>query len=120
MNSLRDRLINRITSDEMLSEISLTLPENHAPHILNLTLPSIKSETMLHYLSSEGIFVSSGSACSSNGGHVSSALTAYGRSSEDADSSIRVSFSASNTEDDIDALCEALTKGLEKLARIKR
>lgn len=120
MNSLRDRLINRITSDEMLSEISLTLPENHAPHILNLTLPSIKSETMLHYLSSEGIFVSSGSACSSNGGHVSSALTAYGRSSEDADSSIRVSFSASNTEDDVDALCEALTKGLEKLARIKR
>ena len=120
MNSLRDRLINRITSDEMLSEISLTLPENHAPHILNLTLPSIKSETMLHYLSSDGIFVSSGSACSSNGGHVSSALTAYGRSSEDADSSIRVSFSASNTEDDVDALCEALASGLEKLARIKR
>ena len=120
MNSLRDRLIERITTDVALSEISLTLPENHAPHILNLTLPSIKSETMLHYLSSEGIFVSSGSACSSNGGHVSSALTAYGRSSEDADSSIRVSFSASNTEDDVDALCEALARGLEKLARIKR
>ena len=120
MNSLRDRLIKRITTDEVLSEISLTLPENHAPHILNLTLPSIKSETMLHYLSSEGIFVSSGSACSSNGGHVSSALTAYGRSSEDADSSIRVSFSASNTEDDVDALCEALASGLEKLVRIKR
>ena len=120
MNSLRDRLIERITTDVALSEISLTLPENHAPHILNLTLPSIKSETMLHYLSSEGIFVSSGSACSSNGGHVSSALTAYGRSSEDADSSIRVSFSASNTEEDVDALCEALAKGLDKLARIKR
>ena len=120
MNSLRERLIERITTDVALSEISLTLPENHAPHILNLTLPSIKSETMLHYLSSEGIFVSSGSACSSNGGHVSSALTAYGRSSEDADSSIRVSFSASNTEEDVDALCEALAKGLEKLARIKR
>ena len=120
MNSLRDRLIERITTDVALSEISLTLPENHAPHILNLTLPSIKSETMLHYLSSEGIFVSSGSACSSNGGHVSSALTAYGRSSEDADSSIRVSFSASNTEEDVDALCEALAKGLDRLARIKR
>ena len=120
MSTLRDRLVEKISTDERLSEISLTLPENHAPHILNLTLPAIKSETMLHYLSSEGIFVSSGSACSSNGGHVSSALTAYGRSSEDADSSIRVSFSASNTEDDVDALCEALTKGLEKLARIKR
>ena len=75
---------------------------------------------MLHYLSSEGIYVSSGSACSSNGGHLSSALTAYGRSAEDADSSIRVSFSAANTEEDVDALVEALATGLEKLVRIKR
>jgi cysteine desulfurase len=120
MNNLRNRLVEKIASDERLSEISLTLPENHAPHILNLTLPAIKSETMLHYLSSEGIFVSSGSACSSNGGHLSSALTAYGRSSEDADSSVRVSFAPSNTEEDVDALCEALAQGLERLARIKR
>ena len=120
MNSLRERLIDRITTDERLSEISLTLPKNHAPHILNLTLPSIKSETMLHYLSSEGIYVSSGSACSSNGGHLSSALTAYGRSDSEADSSVRVSFSHNNTESDVDALVEALASGLSKLARIRR
>ena len=120
MNSLRERLIERITTDERLSEISLTLPKNHAPHILNLTLPSIKSETMLHYLSSEGIYVSSGSACSSNGGHLSSALTAYGRSDSEADSSLRVSFSHNNTESDVDALVEALASGLSKLARIRR
>ena len=120
MQSLRQRLVDKLASDERLSEISPTLPENHAPHILNLTLPAIKSETMLHYLSSEGIYVSSGSACSSNGGHLSSALTAYGRSGEDADSSIRISFSASNSEEDVDALVEALASGLVKLARIKR
>ena len=120
MNTLRDRLVEKISTDKRLSEISPTLPENHAPHILNITLPNIKSETMLHYLSSEGIFVSSGSACSSNGGHLSSALTAYGRTDEEADSSVRVSFSASNTEEDVDALCEALASGLQKLVRIKR
>ena len=120
MSALRQRLIDGIKNDERLSEISITLPKNHAPHILNLTLPNIKSETMLHYLSSEGIFVSSGSACSSNGGHLSSALTAYGRSEAEADSSIRVSFSASNTEDEVDALVEALAAGLVKLARIRR
>ena len=120
MQSLRERLVKCITTDERLAEISPTLPENHAPHILNITLPSIKSETMLHYLSSVGIFVSSGSACSSNGGHLSSALTAYGRSSEDVDSSIRISFSSRNTESDVDALVEALAEGLKKLARIKR
>lgn len=120
LKSLRERLVKCIATDERLAEISPTLPENHAPHILNITLPSIKSETMLHYLSSVGIFVSSGSACSSNGGHLSSALTAYGRSSEDADSSIRISFSHRNTEADVDALVEALAEGLKRLARIKR
>lgn len=120
MEKLRSRLIERLSSDDRLAQISPTLPENHAPHILNLTLPSIKSETMLHYLSSVGIYVSSGSACSSHGAHLSSALTAYGRSSEEADSSIRISFSKNNTQEDVDALADALAQGLERLARIKR
>ena len=120
MNALYERLTDRLANDERLSEISPTLPKNHAPHILNVTLPSIKSETMLHYLSSEGIFVSAGSACSSHGAHLSSALTAYGRSEAEADSSIRISFSKDNTEEDVDALVEALAEGLVKLARIKR
>lgn len=120
MSALRERLVGRLASDERLAELSPTLPKNHAPHILNVTLPGIKSETMLHYLSSEGIFVSSGSACSSNGGHLSSALTSYGRSDAEADSSIRISFSKDNTEEDVDALTEALAQGLTRLARIKR
>ena len=74
---------------------------------------------MLHFLSAEGIFVSSGSACSSNTAHKSSALIAYGRSESDADSSIRISFSPLNTADDVDALCEALKRGLTSLARIR-
>ena len=120
MSALRERLVDRLANDDRLCEISPTLPKNHAPHILNVTLPGIKSETMLHYLSSEGIFVSSGSACSSNGGHLSSALTSYGRSDAEADSSIRISFSKDNSEEDVDALTEALAQGLTKLARIKR
>lgn len=120
MSSLRTRLIERIKNDASLSEISITLPKNHAPHIINLTLPSIKSETMLHYLSSVGIFVSSGSACSSNSAGISSALTAYGRSAAEADTSIRVSFAPTSTEEEVDCLADALSAGLTKLARIKR
>lgn len=119
LDSLRSLLIEKITKSAPLSEISITLPENHAPHILNLTLPSIKSETMLHYLSSEGIYVSSGSACSSNSKHLSSALIAYGRSEAEADTSIRISFGVQNTEDDVEALCEALASGLQRLSRIR-
>lgn len=119
LESLRSELISRLTSDEALREISITNPKSHAPHILNITLPSIKSETMLHFLSADGIFVSSGSACSSNTGHKSSALLAYGRSIDEVDSSIRISFCPQNTKEDIDALCDALKRGLSRLARIR-
>ena len=117
--SLRDKLIEML-SEEPFSEISITRPPIHAPHILNITLPSIKSETMLHFLSSKDIYVSSGSACSSNSAHVSSALIAYGRSAEEADCSIRISFSHRNTEEELAVFCEALGEGLSRLARRRR
>lgn len=91
-----------------------------APHIINFTLPNIKSETMLHYLSGEGVFVSSGSACSSHSREPSRALTAFGLSAQDADCSIRVSLSAENTEADIDTFIERLHNGLCVLVRTKR
>lgn len=118
MNSLREYLIKKI-KDEGLDELSLTLPVSHAPHILNITLPQIKSETMLHYLSSFGIYVSSGSACSSNSKSPSSALISYGRSADEADWSIRVSFSHRNETKDVDMLVEKLKEGLKKLTRVR-
>ena len=119
MRSLRDYLIEKIKSTPALSEISITEPERSAPHILNITLPKIKSETMLHFLSSENIYVSSGSACSSNSQHKASALVAFGRSESEADTSIRISFSHDNEKEDIDKLCEALGRGILRLARIR-
>ncbi len=118
-SSLREYLISELSAREELAEISLTLPKNAAPHIVNITLPKIKSETMLHYLSSLGIYVSSGSACSSNGTHASSALTAFGRSAAEADTSIRISLSYHNTKEEIDALLLGLADGLKKLSRIR-
>lgn len=119
MDELRSYLICGIKNREALCGISTTEPLSHAPHILNITLPNIKSETMLHYLSSLGIYVSSGSACSSNSGHVSSALVAYGRTAAEADYSIRISLSARNSTEDIDELLSALESGISKLARVK-
>lgn len=117
--SLKNYLIEQIESKCELSEISITKPKASAPHIVNITLPKIKSETMLHYLSSLGIYVSSGSACSSNSAHTSSALTAFGRSSSEADTSIRISLSHRNTKEDIDCLIEGLISGLARLSRIR-
>ena len=91
-----------------------------APHVLSLTLPSIKSETMLNFLSSKGFCVSAGSACSSHSRHISSSLVGFGLSDAEADCTVRVSFSAYNTEDEVLALSEALREGIEHLVRIKR
>ena len=90
-----------------------------APHIVNITLPRIKSETMLHYLSSKGIFVSSGSACSSHSSSPSSALIAFGIDAKEADCSLRISLCPENTAEDANTLCKALTEGLNTLVRIK-
>jgi len=118
MEALRECTLRGVLDNPALSAVSVTLPPVHAPHILNITLPGIKSETMLHFLSAEGICVSSGSACSSHHAEVSSALVAFGRTASEADCSIRISFSYRNTEEDVQALLSALEKGLQKLARI--
>jgi cysteine desulfurase len=100
-------------------DVRINRPSEHVSHIINLTLPSIKSETMLHHLSADGIFVSSGSACSSHSSTPSGSLIAFGLPAKEADCSIRISLSPYNTKDDIDALCVSLKAGLERLVRIK-
>ena len=98
------------------------LPEHRAPHILSITLPRIKSQTMLGLLSAGGVCISSGSACSSNAKnrHVSSALVAFGLSEADADCTIRMSLCKDNTREDIDAFAELLASGINRLVKIKR
>ena len=101
--------------------ISLNLPKgNRAPHIVNLTLPDIKSETMLNHLSSKGIYVSSGSACSSHGHATSRALSAFGLAAEQADCALRISLCPQSTREEVDALCRALAEGVATLVRIHR
>ena len=83
------------------------------PYILNFSVEGIRSETMLHFLESKGIYVSSGSACSK--GARSRVLTAYGVPDDRADSALRVSFSAENTVEDVHALANAIAAGQQQL-----
>jgi cysteine desulfurase len=116
MTALRDHAAQRLSA----LELSLNIPQGErAPHIVNITLPNIKSETMLHFLSSREICVSSGSACSSHSGKTSRALIAFGLTEREADCTIRVSMGEYNTKDDIDALVSALKKGRETLIRMR-
>lgn len=116
---LSQKLIDEIANRESLHEVRVNLPARRAPHIVSITLPKIKSETMLHFLSARGIYVSSGSACSSHDTHTSPAIVAFGLSEAEADTTIRVSLGAHNTEADIDALLEGLEAGVRDLIRIR-
>ena len=95
------------------------LPENHTDAILNISLPGIKSETMLNYLSARDICVSAGSACSAHSHKKSAALAAFGVSPRDADCALRISLGDTNTEEDISALSASLADGIRSLQRMR-
>ena len=118
LSQLSRALLERLTADPRLAELRINRAERSVPHIFSITLPQIKSETMLHALSARGIYVSSGSACSSHGRHSTPALVAFGLSDRDADSTIRVSLSHRTTEDELSALCDALGELWPTLARV--
>lgn len=115
MRALHDRAVERVGE----LNIAVKTPVDCAPHIINLTLPGIKSETMLHHLDAKGICVSSGSACSSHARNLSRALIAFGCTEREVDCSLRVSLCPDNTEQDIDALVDGLKDGLTRLIHIK-
>lgn len=71
-------------------------PQNASPHILSMAVLPFRSEVLLHALSEKGVFVSSGSACSSHKGK-SPVLKNFGLSDREADSTVRLSFSGLNT-----------------------
>ena len=99
----------------VFDDIIINSPDDASPYILNFSAKGIRSETMLHHLASQNVFVSSGSACSKGGkSHV---LDALGLDADIADSAIRVSFSKNSTKEDVDMLLDALTLGLNTLQR---
>jgi len=117
LTDLRDYARTRLA----VLPITLNLPMGAcAPHIVNLTLPDIRSETMLHALSADGIYVSNGAACSSHGQKTHSPLLSFGLTQAQMESSIRVSFGRQNTREDVDALVESLARAIERLVRVKR
>lgn len=119
LSDLRAYLIDRVENTPELAEVRVNMPPVSAPHIVSLTMPGIKSETMLHFLSSRGIYVSSGSACSSHDQHLSSAMLAFGLSEREADATVRVSFGVQNTREEVDAFLSALAAGVSGLIRAR-
>ena len=116
MTVLRKRLEKGIVN--ALDNVRVNTPENAAPHILNISFGGVKSEVLLHSLEMQNIFVSSGSACSSHKKEPSFVLTEIGVPRKMIDGSIRFSLSEFSTEEQVDAVIDAVSKIVPRLRRL--
>lgn len=91
-----------------------------APHIVSVSFDNVRSEVLLHTLEDRNIFVSAGSACSSNKPAVSATLQAIKVKKEYLDSTVRFSFSTENTMDEVDYCLEVLGEIVPVLRRYTR
>lgn len=91
-----------------------------APQIVSVSIDGVRSEVILHELEDKKIYVSAGSACSSNKPAVSHTLTSIGLKKQLLDSTIRFSFSVHTTEEEIDYALEVLGEVIPRLRKYTR
>ena len=109
--------VNAVFAESSETESVAERVSRTAPHIVSVSFDSVRSEVLLHALEDYGIYVSSGSACSSNHPAISGTLTAIGVMKQYLDSTLRFSFSPETTAEDIDETVRALSELVPKLGR---
>lgn len=106
---------------EKISDVTFNGDEAFASKfVLNASFIGIKAEVLLHTLERYGIYVSTGSACSSHKPEPSPVLTAMGASKKEIDGAIRFSFDNSLNVEDINKTVEILAKEIPVLRKYSR
>lgn len=119
--TLKNTLIDGVTKIEGVTVNGVDLGvENTAPHVVSVSFEGVRSEVLLHALEDYNIYVSSGSACSSNHPALSGTLKAIHVKKELLDSTLRFSFSVNTTMEEIEYAISALNDILPKLRRFTR
>ncbi|CAG9623354.1 cysteine desulfurase family protein [Sutcliffiella rhizosphaerae] len=117
-NSLKSYCMTKLAEME---GVHINTPKVHtAPHIINFSVPGIKSEVLVHALGSKKIYLSTTSACSSRRKAPSKTLTAMGAPSSIADSSIRLSMSHRTTMDEIEMFLTELKSAIITIKDVTR
>lgn len=110
VSQLKAHLLGKIGGIE---NVTVNSPSDGSPYVINISAVGKRSEIMLHFLESKGIYVSSGSACSK--GQQSGVLGEFGISGKRADGAVRISITAQTTEGELDEFAEALAEGMTKI-----
>lgn len=112
VTALRDGFVKKLSA---LDGVVINSGADALPYIVNISLPGRPAEAVLNFLSSKGIYVSSGSACAK--GRRSPTLTAAGLESERVNSSLRISLSRFTTEDELDFCLEGIEEALRAIRK---
>ena len=94
--------------------------DDAAPHILNVSLPPVRSETMLHALEAKEIYVGMGSACSSHKQKISPVLESMHVPRSVAESALRFSLCPENTQEEMERTAQAVGQCYALLAKYQR
>ena len=118
--SLKDYFIDELSKIDNV-KINSKKGKESAPHIVSVSFIGVRSEVMLHTLEDRGIFVSAGSACSSNKQkNVSATLKGIGLKPEEIDSTIRFSFCYETTKEEIDYAVDVIKENIAMLRKYVR
>ena len=116
---LKDYFISQL---EQLEDVQVNSSKGResAPQIVSVSFRGVRAEVLLHALEDKQIYVSSGSACSSNKPGLSNTLVAIGLDKDLLDSTIRFSFCYDTTKEELDYAIEALKELLPVLRKYTR
>lgn len=116
MREIRDRLAARLT--ECIENIKINgSDEYNSGSVLNVSFIGIKAEILLHALETHGIYVSTGSACSSHKPQPSHVLTAMGLNKAEISGAVRFSFDDSISDEDIEVTAAAVEKEVSAIRK---
>ena len=107
MYEIKQRFIDEVTQIPGVTVNGKT-GRDSAPQIVSITIEDVRSEVMLHSLEEYGIYVSAGSACSSNKPAPSRTLQGIGLPKQKLESTIRISFCVNTTEEEVDYAVEKM------------
>lgn len=118
IEEIKSYFIKKVEKEIEYIHINSPLGKNHSPYILNISFEYVRGEVLLHYLEDDGIYVSTGSACSSKGVEKSHVLTELGLSDNQIEGAVRFCFSYKNTKEEIDYTIEILKSSVEEIREI--
>ena len=117
LTDLRDKLAKMVLDSVKDAWINGTMTKR-LPGNLNFGFRYVEGESLLLFLDSKGIAVSTGSACSSKKLEPSHVLMSLGLKAEECHGSLRITMGRSNTEEDVDYVARSITEAVERFRSI--